>query len=109
MGGLIIIIKSKTQTQSGSTSSGMESKNSRKKYIYKYIYIYIYIVEKEKEKEQYVITRPKADSTIPTYFMPAFRMPAGVRRRLEGAMQSFLWRGADSARGGALVAWSSVC
>ena len=107
MGGLIIIIKSKTQTQSGSTSSGMESKNSRKKYIYKYIYVYI--VEKEKEKEQYVITRPKADSTIPTYFMPAFRMPAGVRRRLEGAMQSFLWRGADSARGGALVAWSSVC
>ena len=48
-------------------------------------------------------------STIPTYFMSAFRMPAGVQRCLEGAMRSFLWRGADSARGGALVAWSSVC
>ena len=48
-------------------------------------------------------------SAIPTYFMLTFRMPAGVRRRLEGAMQSFLWRGTDFARGGALVAWSSVC
>ena len=28
-------------------------------------------------------------STIPTYFMSAFRMPAGVRRRLESAMQIF--------------------
>ena len=29
-------------------------------------------------------------SAIPTYFMSAFRMPAGVRRRLESAMRSFL-------------------
>ena len=48
-------------------------------------------------------------SAIPTYFMSAFRMPAGVRRRIESAMRSFLWRGADLGRGGALVAWSSVC
>ena len=48
-------------------------------------------------------------SAIPTYFMSPFRMPAGVRRRLESAMRSFLWRETDYARGGALVAWSSVC
>ena len=28
-------------------------------------------------------------SAIPTYFMSAFRMPAGVRRRIESAMPSF--------------------
>ena len=43
-------------------------------------------------------------SAIPTYFMLAFWMPVGVPR-----MQSFFWRGADPGRGGALVAWSSVC
>ena len=32
-------------------------------------------------------------SAIPTYFMLAFRMPAGVRRRIESAMRSFFWRG----------------
>ena len=48
-------------------------------------------------------------SAIPTYFMSAFRMPAGVWRRLKSVMRSFFWRGADLGRGGALVAWSSVC
>ena len=36
-------------------------------------------------------------------------MPARVWRRLESAMRSFFWRGADLGKGGALVAWSSVC
>ena len=48
-------------------------------------------------------------SAISTYFMSAFRMPVGVRRRIESAMRSFFWRGTDPGRGGALVAWSSVC
>ena len=48
-------------------------------------------------------------SAIPTYFMSAFQMPTGFRRRLESAMRSFFWRGADPGKGGALVAWSSVC
>ena len=50
-------------------------------------------------------------SAIPIYFMSVFRMPAGVRRRLEGAMRLFFWRGPNPAmtRGGALVAWSTVC
>ena len=48
-------------------------------------------------------------SAIPTYFMSAFRMPVGVRRRIESAMRRFFWRGTDLGRGGALVAWSSVC
>ena len=38
-------------------------------------------------------------AAIPGYFMSGFRMPAGVRRRLESAMRSFLWRGADPGRG----------
>ena len=48
-------------------------------------------------------------SAIPTYIMSAFQMPAGVWRRIENAMRSFFWRGADPGSGGALVAWSSVC
>ena len=48
-------------------------------------------------------------SAIPTYFMLVFRMPAGVRQRLDGAMRSSFWRGSDVAKGGALVAWSTVC
>ena len=50
-------------------------------------------------------------SAIPIYFMSVFRMPVGVRRRLEGAIQLFFWRGPSptATRGGALVAWSTVC
>ena len=33
----------------------------------------------------------------------------GAQRRFKGAMRSFFGRGADAARGGALVAWSTVC
>ena len=47
-------------------------------------------------------------SAIPTYFMSVFRMPAGVRHWIEGAMRRFFWSGSDTARGGALVAWSTV-
>ena len=38
-------------------------------------------------------------SAIPTHFMSAFRMPAGLRRHLKSVMRSFLWRGADPGRG----------
>ena len=50
-------------------------------------------------------------SAIPTYFMSVFRMPAGVRRRLEGAIRHFFWSGAGpmATRGGARVAWTTVC
>ena len=48
-------------------------------------------------------------SALPTYFMSVFQMPARVLRRLESIMRRFFWRGNDSARGGALVAWSLVC
>ena len=38
-------------------------------------------------------------------------MPVEVRQRLEGVIQLFFWRGPSPAttRGGALVAWSTVC
>ena len=45
-------------------------------------------------------------SAIPT--MSVFRMPSGVRRRLEGTMRRFFWRGTETTRGGALVAWPTV-
>ena len=50
-------------------------------------------------------------SAIPTYFMVIFRMPAGVRRRLESVMRDFFWRGPrqEGSRGVALVAWETVC
>ena len=50
-------------------------------------------------------------AAIPIYYMSIFRMPAGVRRRLEKAMRSFFWRGSqpEESRGAALVAWTTVC
>ena len=50
-------------------------------------------------------------STIPTYFMAIFRMPARVRRRLESVMRGFFWRGSrqEGSRGVPLVAWETVC
>ena len=50
-------------------------------------------------------------SAIPTYFMSIFRMPVGVRRRLEAVMRGFFWRGSrpEEARGTALVTWETVC
>ena len=48
---------------------------------------------------------------IPIYYMSIFRMPAGLRRRLEKTMQSFFWRGSqpEESRKAALIAWSTVC
>ena len=48
-------------------------------------------------------------SAILTYFMSVFRMPSGVRRRLEGTMRSFFGMGQRPRGGGALVAWTTVC
>ena len=50
-------------------------------------------------------------SAIPTYFMSIFRMPVGVRWRLEPVMRGFFWRGSclEEAQGTALVAWETVC
>ena len=45
----------------------------------------------------------------PDVFMSVFRMSARVPHRIEGAMRWFFWSGSDIARGGALVAWSTVC
>ena len=49
-------------------------------------------------------------AAIPIYYMSIFRMPAGVRRRLEKTMRSFFWRGSQpkESRGAALVAWTTV-
>ena len=35
-------------------------------------------------------------SALPTYFMSVFQMPAGLRRRLEGILRRFFWRGTDT-------------
>ena len=50
-------------------------------------------------------------AAIPIFYMSIFTMPAGIRRRLEKSMRSFLWRGSqpDEARGMALVVWVTVC
>ena len=50
-------------------------------------------------------------AAIPTYFMSIFRMPVGVRRRLEQLMRGFFWLGSrpEESRGVALVAWETVC
>ena len=50
-------------------------------------------------------------SAIPNYFMSIFRMPVGVRRRLEAVMRGFFWRGScsEEARGMGLVTWETVC
>ena len=50
-------------------------------------------------------------SAIPTYFMSLFRVPVGVRKRMEAIMRNFFWHGAetDGTRGRALVKWSAVC
>ena len=50
-------------------------------------------------------------SAIPTYFMSIFRMPVGMRRRLESVMRGFFWQGScpEEARGTALVTWETVC
>ena len=50
-------------------------------------------------------------AAIPIYYISIFRMPAGVRRRLEKTMRSFFWRGSrlEESRGATLMAWTTVC
>ena len=50
-------------------------------------------------------------AAIPIYYLSIFRIPAGVRRRLEKTMRTFFWRGSrpKESRGWALVAWTTVC
>ena len=50
-------------------------------------------------------------AAIPIYCMSIFRMPTGVKRRLEKTMRSFVWQGSQPAesRGAALVAWMTGC
>ena len=48
---------------------------------------------------------------IPIYFMSIFRMPVGVRRRLEWSMRDFFYRGPQNEEswGMALVPWETLC
>ena len=39
-------------------------------------------------------------AAIPIYYMSIFRMPAGVRRRLEKTIRNFFWRGSQKNHGG---------
>ena len=50
-------------------------------------------------------------AAIPTYFMSIFRLPCGVRKRLEQLMRRFFWCGsrAEETRAVPLVAWETVC
>ena len=50
-------------------------------------------------------------AAIPIYFMSIFRMPVGVRRRLERSMRDFFWRGplSEESRGMASVSWETLC
>ena len=50
-------------------------------------------------------------AAIPYYFMAIFRMPVGVRRRLDQLMRGFFWLGSrlEESRGVALVAYETVC
>ena len=50
-------------------------------------------------------------AAIPIYFMSIFRMPVGVRRRLERSMRDFFWRGPlnEESREMALVPWETLC
>ena len=50
-------------------------------------------------------------AAIPNYYVSIFRMPSGMRRRLEKTMRSYFWLGSqpEESRGVALVAWTIVC
>ena len=50
-------------------------------------------------------------AAIPTYFMTIFKLPGGVRKRLEQLMRGFFWHGSrpEESRGVPLVAWEIVC
>ena len=50
-------------------------------------------------------------AAIPIYFMSIFRMPIGVRRRLDRSMRDFFWRGPlnEESREMASVSWETLC
>lgn len=48
-------------------------------------------------------------SSLPTYFLSVFVMPASVRNRLEMLERDFLWEGQGEERKYHLVKWDKVC
>ncbi|CAL8989771.1 unnamed protein product [Prunus brigantina] len=47
-------------------------------------------------------------SSIPTYYMSLFKMPASVVNKLEKLMRSFLWEGVEEGKRDHLVKWERV-
>lgn len=48
-------------------------------------------------------------SSLPTYFLSLFVMPASVRNKLEKMKRDFLWEGQGEERKYHLVKWETVC
>ena len=50
-------------------------------------------------------------AAIAIYFMSIFKLPGGVRKRLEQLTRDFFWHGSrpEESRGVPLVAWETVC
>uniref|UniRef100_A0A2N9FH95 Reverse transcriptase domain-containing protein n=1 Tax=Fagus sylvatica TaxID=28930 RepID=A0A2N9FH95_FAGSY len=48
-------------------------------------------------------------SSIPTYFLSLFHLPAGVATRLEKIQRDFLWSGLGEAQKMHLVNWTQIC
>lgn len=46
---------------------------------------------------------------IQVYRSSLFILPKGVTKKIEQVMRSFLWKGDDLSKGGAKVAWDSLC
>ena len=47
-------------------------------------------------------------SSIPTYYLSIFKMPASIREDLERIMRNFLWEGSGEGKGAHLVNWKTV-
>ncbi|CAB4278922.1 unnamed protein product [Prunus armeniaca] len=47
-------------------------------------------------------------SSLPTYYLSLFRIPASVAKRLEKIMRNFLWEGVEEGRKDHLVNWEVV-
>jgi hypothetical protein len=46
---------------------------------------------------------------IPTFMMSVFLAPKGILQKIRTIQREFLWRGAETRKKGALVAWEKVC
>jgi hypothetical protein len=46
---------------------------------------------------------------IPTYMMSIFLSPKGILQKIRTLQREFLWRGAETKKKWALVAWEKVC